>query len=556
MLRSSPARFRRRTSNAGGAQSIISSDGESVSGVGREQTQCCCGRQLLSSRPRSSKSRRLRNSSMEEDTEVLDWGNEDDESHAVDYYRDQQKQETRSRDVRNVGVDEDDAVSLGDDEDEEFYAYKSATQDDNGNGPPSTPRASSSSQQTLNGKPRDDYRESSATPHKPTSRQNESSELRRTQSLGKMTHALPPKPSVAPPPFVPNTPTPLPLARAMVTQRRDKKPNGHGKSTGNSHSGSSLPPDWEERWPSGGGHEPYYYNVRTHTSQWTQPEGPSSRMASPDKEAEASSHGMMADSPMPNSADQGALGLTKRESKPRLSPDAALSYEDRHYRPGGDSPSTGPNENLDRRDSYAALPPRPASPRSADARRPPRSLTPPPYRRDSPGLERAGRSRRERSPPPPDRSGRRDRSSSLIEPQERAWVPRNVSPPSTTTGRSDNRNMASRGRHERANAQPPSHSSTVTQGSRNNASEWSASSTLSASYHVLHRARRLRSSRGGGCSNLGCLEKPRELSCAASPYPFFHRPLPVINTWSRLVDSFIFCFPFVSSLYICIPIRS
>lgn len=496
---------------------------------------------------------------MEEDTEVLDWGNEEEENLA-DYNREQQKHDPRSRDVRNVGEDEDDAVSLGDDEDEEIYLYKSTSHENSAAGPPSTPRASSS-HANLNGKHYDDQRESSSTPQHSASRQNDSSELRRTQSLGKLTHALPPKPAVAPPPFIHPTPTPLPLARAMVVPRRDRKSNGHGKSTPSSSSAPSLPPDWEERWPSGGGRDPYYYNVRTETSTWTRPEGTGSGKASPDKEAEGGSHEMMPDSPVRNSSDHGARAPARRDGKRRTSPDNALSYEDRHYRPGGDSPANGPNPNADRRDSYAALPPRPASPRSTDTRRIARSLTPPPFRRDSSSLERAGRSRRDRSPPPPERSGRRDRANSQIEPphiQERNWAPRNMSPPPNTVGRSsDSRPMTSRDRHNRTNAQSPSHLTTLTQGSRHDTSEWSASSTLSASYHVpLHRVRHLCSSRGGGCSNNGCLEKPRELSFAALPRHFFDRPILVSETWPRIVDSFIFYFPFVSSLCICVPFRS
>ncbi|KAI0341393.1 hypothetical protein BDW22DRAFT_1303733, partial [Trametopsis cervina] len=211
---------------------------------------------------------------MEEDTEVLDWGHDDDELNEA-----QVAGALGYKQIPDGFEQEDDAVSLGDDEEEDIFPYKQASQDDTATIPPSTPRASTSSQQNGNTKQRDVYRAESVSSQK-SSRQNESPTLRRTQSVGKMVHALPPKPIVATPVVVHSPPALTTLASAM-----GRKLNGHGKAESTPQI-LSLPPDWEERYPRDNGREPYYYNVRTHKSTWVHPGAPSSGTDSPAKDLE------------------------------------------------------------------------------------------------------------------------------------------------------------------------------------------------------------------------------------------------------------------------------
>ncbi|KAI0702001.1 hypothetical protein BC835DRAFT_1252031, partial [Cytidiella melzeri] len=217
---------------------------------------------------------------MEEDAEVLDWGNEDDELHSTDGGL-QQKQ---LLDDRNGGEEEDDAVSLGDDEDEDIYPYKPVSQDETATHSPNTPP--SFTQQNGSSSLHEVHRESSVISPK-SSRHHESLSLRRTQSAGKMMHALPPKPIVAPPTSAHSPATQNTSVSAMIP--RERKPNGHGNLDSSSQSTPSLPPDWEERYPRDGGTRgPYYYNVRTEVSTWIHPGTTSSGVVSPAKDKDSS----------------------------------------------------------------------------------------------------------------------------------------------------------------------------------------------------------------------------------------------------------------------------
>ena len=70
--------------------------------------------------------RPLSPTTMDDDAEVLDWGNEDDESQAADSYKGQTQARSLSGTALASSGDQEeveDAVSLGGDEDEDVYPY-------------------------------------------------------------------------------------------------------------------------------------------------------------------------------------------------------------------------------------------------------------------------------------------------------------------------------------------------------------------------------------------------------------------------------------------------
>ncbi|KAI0071406.1 hypothetical protein K474DRAFT_629625 [Panus rudis PR-1116 ss-1] len=417
-------------------------------------------------------SRLLLTTEMEEDTEVLDWGNEDEEQQAYDSYR--------SQTARDDG---EDAVSLGGDDDElqEFSAYQSRPEQDGERGQPPSTKPSSSSQplpqQQSNQNDRELQRENSTSTQKSHS-QPESPQLRRSQSLTtlKLTHALPPKPVLVAPPIVgPSPPQTSTLASSMI--QRARRANGRSKDD----PADNLPPGWEIRYPRNGARDPYYYNTQTNESTWIHP---GTGGESPRKARTRS----------PRSFDERARSQEKpvirgaKEGKRRPSPVGGLSYDDRHYRPGG--VATGVDDRAPR-----------AKSRSFDQdRRVTRSLTPP--RRDN---------------------SRRNVSSRSPSPQSNAWRGRNPTPP---RGRARNDAPPSpsldtrvpRGRRQRADIEQPLPSQDDYP-RRNTSREWSAHSTLSASSPPpTSRTLHLCSSRGGGHFGFDCLSTPRELSCATSTH--------------------------------------
>ncbi|CCL98037.1 uncharacterized protein FIBRA_00031 [Fibroporia radiculosa] len=329
---------------------------------------------------------------MDEDTEVLDWGQEDDE----------QNPQRPSADGWRDPEDAEDAVSLGGDDDDmqDFYAYQTADQDSSAKSQHKPP-----SGQHLHQNRRDHQQDfSGGSPNKiPTHSQGSTSpSLQRAQSLGKLIHALPPKPVVAVAPFIHTSPTQTStLASSMV--QRDRRPNGHGKagSTGNS---DALPPDWEIRYPRDGAAEQYYYNVKTHESTWTRP-GSVSRKSSPSKDRENGSvHVRESRSPGPSEAQAPArvrahsieghatVHPNRKDPKEAMSLAEQLSYKDRHYRPGSEG-----NDTSEKRVGRPFLPDGPyraTSPRLPTDRRRSRSFTPPPKREH---VDRP--TRRELSPP-------------------------------------------------------------------------------------------------------------------------------------------------------------
>ncbi|OCH88400.1 hypothetical protein OBBRIDRAFT_698245, partial [Obba rivulosa] len=226
---------------------------------------------------------------MEEDTEILDWGNEDDEQHQESYGG----QGTTPPGYRDA-EDAEDAVSLGGDEDDmqQFYSYQTK-EEEQAKGQPLTPKSATLPLPPL--PKREVQRELSGSAQKPAPAPSQpqasgSPQLKRSLSAAKLTHALPPKPVVALPPFVPTTPAQITtLAGPMVN--RDRRANGHTKPSSSNDGRDSrdvLPSNWEVRYPrAGGGREVYYYNVKTHESTWSRPV---SGRSSPSKDRE---HGPM-----------------------------------------------------------------------------------------------------------------------------------------------------------------------------------------------------------------------------------------------------------------------
>lgn len=373
---------------------------------------------------------------MEEDTEVLDWGHEDDEQTAQ-----------RGPD------DAEDAVSLGGDEDD-YYPYpaseqeatKTETQFSHSHSTPQVKRDSVVSRQSV-----------------APQREADSPQLRRSQSLGKFTHALPPKPVVSVAPVHPSPAQASTLASSMI--QRERRANGHGKpNSGGQH--DALPPDWELRQARSGGGEHYYYNSRTHESTWTRPV---SGKSSPAKDS--ASRGREGISPPSRSGDSPEQRTSRKE--PKRSVDD-LSYEDRHYRPAGSAPVVA--ESVVVSDQRAPRSPvqaafaepyeagRAPSPRALPERRRTRSLSP--LRR---GYPNSARARRDPSPER-DLEGRHGNYVSRLSPE----------PPSL------HRHSRARGRQDRMDVDVSPRNTTLDRepANRRGPNDWSAPSTLSASSHL------------------------------------------------------------------------
>ncbi|KAF8632160.1 hypothetical protein AX17_004901 [Amanita inopinata Kibby_2008] len=299
---------------------------------------------------------------MEEENEVLDWGNEDDEQH-----------QDLHRRAPFADVDADDAVSLGEDEDEHAY-YAQQPQEN----------ANSSVLSTRNGKElvsdsvdtlgsafssdmnldqpsgsRHEYRrderseaQGSSAIQRQSSSQTDSPSRSQPLLQPRLTHALPPKPVAASLPYISPSHPSIVEATAMSVRARDhKKTNGQtGRS---SHGDDQLPPNWEIRYPRSGGQDLYYYNVVTHQSTWTRPV---SNIDSPLIESRGTRARRRRGSSvsagdivsLPNSlgsdefnsqsirssrAPQSTVDASKQPQHAGSVGSSALSYEDRHYRP-------------------------------------------------------------------------------------------------------------------------------------------------------------------------------------------------------------------------------
>ncbi|KAI0784119.1 hypothetical protein C8Q75DRAFT_411688 [Abortiporus biennis] len=499
---------------------------------------------------------------MEDDAELLDWGNEDDEQQAFDVSR---HQEAHAANPHDEG---EDAVSLGGDEDDlqDLAAFQAKYEQNDEEPLPLASRLSLPAQDS-----EEQAADSSSSSRNRSDTQRESSHKmsRRNSSATKrmlpppnLTHALPPKPVLVAPSFpLTSPPQASTLASSMIARDRERRLNGHSK--GASNEVDSLPPDWEVRYPRNGGRDPYYYNTRTHESTWTRPATQNSGRSSPSKNRDTSVvKSTRGRSPRPTAVLDDALRAQlsdrsgrRREAKRIPSPTDgdSMTYEDRHYRPGEPSPHAAtPHDDRREERPPIRLPVRALSPRPTDERRSQRSDTPP--RRENRSSEFV---RRDFSPPSPTLAGSRGEIQRLS--------------PNTTRGRDYHRNDRSLSPIPQQRARRPphdvDHQLTPPPQDRNSRStrEWSAHSTLSASSHpTTSRAWRHRSSLGGGYMHIhcACLEKPWELSNAVlyifpstssrfldalhGPFSFLSPPLSFmfmssISILMRLVLAFSYC---------------
>lgn len=403
---------------------------------------------------------------VEDETEVLDWGNEEE---------DQDFAETNP-----IAEDAEDAVSLGGDEDDEFLTYQSRVSQS------TTQRRQSPSKTGYRTETQDiiagvdargkaPERDRPRTPTRPPQETQTPSEptpaLIRQLSLGKLTHALPPKPVVSSVPFMhPSHPSIIEATAMAARIDRDKKNGSVSKST-TYEPGDALPPDWEVRHPRNG-RGVYYYNSRTKESTWTCPGSSTSARDRRDSRAADDIRDMAAISMTDDS-------LTSRVG--RSDADTILSYDDRHYRPGesarrDDRPPV--QSHGSQNDSFA---------NKANGER---SLSPPRHRTD----DRAPSSRRPQSPSANGdrnrgRASKKDppRPSSPIAAVDRVWVAhRDLSPV--------DRPAIHEGKHHETEQLP--HKERERRETPRDADRMSATSTLSASSPILIPRRRVCSSSG------------------------------------------------------------
>lgn len=411
---------------------------------------------------------------VEDETEVLDWGNEEED------------RGTSEQDPSVAAEDAEDAVSLGGDEDDEFLTYQPRVSQGASQRTQSPSKAVNHSEKTqetsvfganARGKaPEHDRPKTPARPPQETQMVPESSPaLNRQLSFGKLTHALPPKPIVSSVPFMhPSHPSIIEATAMAARVDRDKK-NGIVAVTKPTtfESGDILPPDWEVRHPRNG-RGVYYYNSRTKESTWTRPgSSPPAR----DRRAADETRDIVVVSKTDDS-------LTSRIG--RSDAGTILSYDDRHYRPGE---SARRDERLpvqsygSQNDSFLA----------SNRANGERSLSPPPRHRAD---DHAPSSRRQRSPSANGdhnrgRASTKDtvRPGSPIADVDRVWVaPRLPSPV--------DRSVSHEGKHHEAE-QPP-HKERERRETPRDADRMSTTSTLSTSSPILIPRRRVCSSWGTG----------------------------------------------------------
>ncbi|PFH47716.1 hypothetical protein AMATHDRAFT_6488 [Amanita thiersii Skay4041] len=291
---------------------------------------------------------------MDEDTEVLDWGNEEDELTQDSHWKSSFQE-----------ADADDAVSLGEDEDDQPYYAQQVHEDIHGSTLSSNSGrdldydtvdrfgsnisrgisvdGSSQSQQE-----RGDTNEGASNSRHFSP--NESPGRSRPFLQPRLTHALPPKPIAASLPYISPSHPSIVEATAMSVRSREHKKNGQvGRaSTGD----DQLPPNWEIRYPRNGGREYYYYNVVTHQSTWTRPVSnidsplPESRGSKPRRRrgSSVSAGDRVLQSISLDSDHFNSQSVRSSRPPPPADPDkqsqhtssmepSALSYADRHYRP-------------------------------------------------------------------------------------------------------------------------------------------------------------------------------------------------------------------------------
>ena len=310
---------------------------------------------------------------MEDDNEILDWGNEDDE------HNETLRKPLFDSDRRDTGEPED-TVSLGDsDEDnQEFLSYRG----ENGHSAnarditesqlrASTPQETllvTDAKQELEHLSGETIHEKPSTPHKSSSTEDSpprkrdsrdrSSPQRSQANHGRLTHALPPKPvTTKVPPYLPPSHPSIVEATSMIISpragvREIKKSNGVSTGTSIPSTADELPLNWEYREARNGGAR-YYYNKVTHISTWERPVSsvPSaSSHAEPRSRRRRSSstgrrhppdsnpHQSQTTRPSRNSAHMPDREMDEPKKSAPPNPNV-LSYEDRHYRPSGEPSS-------------------------------------------------------------------------------------------------------------------------------------------------------------------------------------------------------------------------
>lgn len=460
---------------------------------------------------------------MEDDTEVLDWGHEEEDSVAV-----------HGSEQRTFSIDDaEDAVSLGGDEEDEFLTYQSRVPQDTAHRAYSPPKSARQTKQELSR-----MRSDSPRPHQPRDQSSErtgpgdqSSLPGRTHSVGAFVHALPPKPVVSSVPFVHPSHPSIIEATAMASRADRDRRNGTGsKASAYDHS-DSLPPGWEVKYPRNG-RGVYYYNIHTQESTWTRPTASVTR----EKRSERSDR---RDDPLDKPLSRNEI-LIPRVGRAES---GDMSYNDRHYRPGEASrreERPAPSSQLI--DSYV---PDSYSPNHRNSR-----LSPPPPRA------------RDRDPTPPprrplssagsygDRDGvqsshREAPSLAALSAQDRVWVARD----SVLHGHS-------RERRQRDDPTPPE---TDRRNLPRDTERSSTLSTLSASSPLpTSRTRRVYSSRGGGQSMSQTSREALGVElCHTYPYSFLFDFLAWTHgrsSWIPVFSPFVISLLFVSPFACLLPI--
>lgn len=333
---------------------------------------------------------------VEDETEVLDWGNEEED-----------------QDIAETGLvaeDAEDAVSLGGDEDDEFLTYQtrvSQVTTQRTQSPSKTEKQENAAGVDARGKApeRDKPKTPTRHPHETQIAPEPIPALNRQLSFGKLTHALPPKPVVSSVPFMhPSHPSIIEATAMAARVDLDKKNGSVSKSA---TSGDVLPVDWEVRHPRNG-RGVYYYNSRTKESTWTRPGSSTPARDRRDSRIADDTRDMTSISKTDDS-------LTSRVGRPDA--EVILSYDDRHYRPGENTQRPPIQSHGSQNDSFLAA-------NRAKGERPPSS--PPRHRTD----DRVPSSRRQRSPSANGdrnrgRASKKDppRPSSPIAAVDRVWVP-------------------------------------------------------------------------------------------------------------------------------------
>ena len=200
--------------------------------------------------------------------------------------------------------------------------------------------------------------------------------------LPPITHALPAKPVLAPPPVE----EPTGIRAKPMNNGRHRKVNGSG-SAPMASDGNDLPPYWETKYSSSG--DVFYYNTKSKETTWI---FPSSGRSSPTKARETSGvHGATRRSLEPRDdtwSDRSGRGhharsahrehTSHRQSSPPRHPDSSIPA--RHYRTDNNSASVS-----DRHASRGGMPyshdpsyvqARSTSPSATDGRRVARSVSP------------------------------------------------------------------------------------------------------------------------------------------------------------------------------------